>query len=175
MLARQKAIVFCCSFSLMSGVASVRASSMTCPLLEVRSILSSEDSEEEALRAAGPNREAPPSLTSLAARPDAASQEEVTLIALGPVLDSLDSREIKTDLVCTADGATIAATITRYSGGVKKNVLWRPRIRIVVALRRSEAQFRATWKMRRTDGTELDHVGVDQKYPVTVMTTIRSQ
>ncbi len=175
MLARHQAIVFCCSFSLLSGIASAHASNLTCPLLEIHSVALSEDSEEEALRATGPNREAPPSLASSAARSDAAGRQEVTLLALGPVLDSLDSREIKTDFACTAEGAMLAATITRYSGGVMKNVFWRPRIKIVMTLRRSEARFRATWKMRRTDGTELDHAGVDQKYPVTVTTTIRSQ
>jgi hypothetical protein len=148
---------------------------MACPLLEIRSIASSEDSEEEALRAAGPDREAPPSLTYLAGRSDPARKEEVTIIALGPVLDSLDSHKIKTDLACTADGAMLVATITQYSGGVIKNVLWRPRIKIVVTLQRPGILFQATWKKRRTDGTELDHAGIRQKYPVTVTTTIRSE
>jgi hypothetical protein len=121
------------------------------------------------LRAVGPNGEAPPRLTS-----SAASKDEVAIIALGPVLDSLDSHEIKVTPACTADGAMLMVTITRYSGGVKKNVLWRPRIRIAITLGRSEVLFQTTWKMRRPDGAELDHVG-GQKYPITVMRTICPQ
>lgn len=175
MLERAKAIAFYCLFSLMAGAAFARGPRMTCPLLEVRSIASSEDSEDEALRAAGPDREAPPSQTYSAARSDSTSKEEVTILALGPLLDSLDSHKIKLDLTCTADGAILVATVTRYSGGVIKNVFWRPRIRIVMMLRQPEVLFQTTWTMRRTDGTELDHVGGRQKYPVTVTTTIRAE
>ncbi len=146
----------------------MRAAHLTCPLLEIRSLASSAESEEEVLRAAGPHRQAQPSLIT-----SAASQQEVTVLALGPVLDSLDAREIEVDPSCTADGATIVATIMHYSGGVKKNVLWRPRIRIVITPRRPEVRFKATWRMRGVEGAGLGRVGA-QRYPVTVTTTIRS-
>jgi hypothetical protein len=44
-----------------------------------------------------------------------------------------------------------------------------------MTLQRPVVLFQATWKMRGPVGTELDHAGIRQKYPVTVTTTIRSE
>ncbi len=165
--ARQRVIALGCLSGLMFGAAAARAASLTCPLLRILSTTTSQESEEAVLRAVGHDREAPPRATS-----SAAGKDEVTIVALGPVLDSLDSREIEVTPACTAGGAMLTATITRYSGGAKKNVLWRPRIRIAVTLGRSEAQFQTTWRVRRPDGTELDHRDA-QRYPITVTTPIR--
>jgi hypothetical protein len=104
-----------------------------------------------------------------------ASGKAVTVIALGPVLGSMDSPEIKTDLACTAKGLVLTAIITRsanYNGGVRQNQNWRPRIEMALYLRQPEVLFKAIWKMRLTTGVELDHAQTppsypDQQYPIT--------
>jgi hypothetical protein len=104
----------------------------------------------------------------------------VTLIAVGPVLGSMDSREVETELRCTAKGLVLTATITRsadYHGGVHKDVLWRPRIKIAVDPRRRNLIFQTIWAMRLTSGAELKHAQTppypDRKYPITITKIIR--
>lgn len=98
---------------------------------------------------------APPSSTT-----PGAAKKTVTVIALGPVLGSMDSPKVETSLACTAKGIVLTATITRsadYHGAVLKNVLWRPKIEIVVVFRQPEIIFATTWRMRLTTGAEVDH------------------
>jgi len=104
----------------------------------------------------------------------------VTLIAVGPVLGSMDSREVETELRCTAKGPVLTVTITRsadYHGGVHKDVLWRPRIEIAVAPRRRNLAFQTIWAMRLTSGAELKHAQTppypERKYPINVTKIIR--
>lgn len=104
----------------------------------------------------------------------------VTLVAVGPVLGSMDSREIETGLECTTNGFTLTATITRsadYHGAVQKSVLWRPRIELAVVFKKPEVIANVIWKARLTTGADLNHVETppypDQKYPITVMETLR--
>ena len=99
----------------------------------------------------------------------------VTLIVVGPVLGSMDSREVETEVVCTAKGPVLTVIITRsaeYRGGVHKNVLWRPRIEIQVARRRHNLTFQTIWTMRLTSGAELKHAQTppypERKYPINV-------
>jgi hypothetical protein len=82
----------------------------------------------------------------------------VMLLATGPMLGSMDSREVATSVECATDGATVTATLTRsadYAGGVKKNVLWRPTLSMKV-LPRAAAMLRVTWRMRLTTGAEQE-------------------
>ncbi|HSS19661.1 MAG TPA: hypothetical protein VLL54_06275 [Pyrinomonadaceae bacterium] len=109
-----------------------------------------------------------------------ANSKEVMIVALGPALGSMDSFKLKTQLTCTAKGFAVAATVIRsadYQGGVVKNVLWRPRIKIAAKLREPEATFEMTWKMRLTSGLEVEHADTppyaSQKYPITLSNVIR--
>jgi hypothetical protein len=102
------------------------------------------------------------------------------ITAVGPVLGSMDSKNVKTDLACTPKGFVVTATLTRsadYHAASAKNVLWRPRINAEVILQEQEVTFKVTWRMRLTTGEELDHAQTlpypDTKYPLTVMETIR--
>jgi len=111
--------------------------------------------------------------------PGGGGGKAITIIAAGPVLGSMDSAKVKTDLVCTAKGLALTATITRsadYEGAVLANVHWRPRVTIAVVLRQAEVILQTTWRMRLTTGNELDHARTppyaDQKYPITVTKTL---
>jgi len=106
-----------------------------------------------------------------------------TLIAIGPVLGSMDSRDVATDVatdVAYSGGRlTLTATITRsadYQGGVHKNVLWRPRISVLLAPQRARLTFRVVWRMRLTTGTEVAHTRMPpyppQTYPLVVTKTV---
>ena len=109
-----------------------------------------------------------------------AEGKAVMVIVPGPVLGSMDSHEIKTDLACTANGLVLTATITRsadYHGAVIKNVDWRPRIEMTVILRKPEVMLEAIWKMRLTNGDWVAHTQTpgypEQTYPITMTATVR--
>jgi len=98
-----------------------------------------------------------------------------TLIAIGPVLGSMDSRDVATDVAYSGGRLTLTATITRsadYQGGVHKNVLWRPRISVLLAPQRARLTFRVVWRMRLTTGAEVAHTRMPpyppQTYPLVV-------
>jgi len=104
----------------------------------------------------------------------------MAVIAHGPVLGSMDSQKVETDLLCTAKGLLLTATITRsadYNGSALKNAAWRPQINITIVLHQAEPIFQATWKMRLTTGAEVSRAETplyaDQRYPITVTKTIR--
>jgi hypothetical protein len=96
------------------------------------------------------------------------------IVAYGPILASgMDSRDIKTKVVCTGRGFRLEATIVRFAeADVLKNVLWRPRIELTVFPRQAEVVVQTVWKMRMTDRKELDHARTppypEQRYPITV-------
>jgi hypothetical protein len=103
----------------------------------------------------------------------------MTVIAVGPILGSMDSQDVATSIQCTRAGVALTAAITRsaeYHGGVKKNVLWRPRIKLVVVPLRTGATISITWRMHLTTGDEVDRAQTPpyqyQNYPVTVTRTI---
>jgi len=146
---------------------------------KVRSIKVSLELERDVLLDTTPERIeiAPPQASETT--PGAAGKA-VTVIALGPVLGSMDSPDVKTDVACTRKGIRLTATVTRsadYHGGVRQNVLWRPKIEVVVVLRQPEVSFEAIWRMRLTTGAELDHAQTppypDRKYPITVTAMVR--
>lgn len=107
--------------------------------------------------------------------------KRVTVIAIGPILDVMDSSEVKTDLACTAEGIVLTATITRsanYRGSVLANVSWRPRIEATILLYQPEIILEARWIMRLTTGALVEQVEDrsfpgQQKYPIIVKQTIR--
>jgi len=104
----------------------------------------------------------------------------VTVIAVGPVLGSMDSHEIETRLECTTNGFALTATITRsadYSGSALKNLLWRPRIELAVVLKKPNVIVEVTWKICLTTGADLNHAQTppysEQKYPITTVKTLQ--
>ncbi|MHB1678020.1 MAG: hypothetical protein ACYCSS_10870 [Sulfuriferula sp.] len=118
---------------------------------------------------------APPSPT-----PQHTSEKTITIVALDPILGSMDSRKLETRFTCTQRGVVLTAIITRsadYHDAVQKNVLWRPQLQIVIIPGQPEVIFETIWKMRLTTGAELNHTRMppypEQNYPITVMTTVR--
>ena len=109
-------------------------------------------------------------------------EEAVTLVASGPVLGSMDSKQVHTELVCLPKGVAVTATLTRsaeYRGATTKNVLWEPRIEIVAVVRQPEVTFSATWKMRMSNGNELSHSRTppypEHEYPIVVTKIISAR
>lgn len=170
-----------CSLMLSGTIVSAQEIMKTCGGVEVRSINISAETEREVLLEAAPEK---PAIEIAPAPPSSPMSDTVgkavTIIALGPVLGSMDLRTVETDLACTAKGFALTATITRsadFHGGVLKNVIWRPKIEIAVVLRQPEVIFEATWRMRLTTGAEAEHTQTppypEQKYPATVTKTVR--
>jgi hypothetical protein len=103
----------------------------TCAEAEVRSIRISPDFRRGVLPDAMPGKIEIASPSTLETTPGTA-RKAVTVIALGPGLGSMDSRDIKTDLVCTAKGFVLTATIMRsadYHGAVKKTCYGAPELK----------------------------------------------
>jgi len=152
----------------------------TCAEVEVQSVKVSPELEIGILHDPTPAKIETIPAEALETTPSA-SGKAVTVIALGPVLGSMDSPGIKTDLACTAKGVVLTATITRsanYHGAVRQNQNWRPRIEMALALRQAEVTFEVIWRMRLTTGAELDHAQTppsypDQQYPITVTAMVR--
>ena len=91
----------------------------------------------------------------------------------------MDSEKVDTNLACSSNGLVLTATITRsanYHGDVLQNVLWFPKITIVVAPLQPETALQIVWKMRLTNGKAVDHARTppypENKYPITVTKTI---
>jgi hypothetical protein len=145
----------------------------SCP--EVQSIRVSKEIEGDVLRDRAPET-AEMSIVSASTGPHAT----VTVTAIGPVLGSMDAPSVETASACDAKGVVVTATTTRsaaYVGAVLKNVLWRPRLEIVLAPRTAGTTLTTTWKMRLTTGAEVQHTRMppypEMSYPVTVTKQIR--
>lgn len=152
-----------------------------CAGIEVQSLNLSEEIEREVLLEPAPERPtikivpAPSSSTALGA-----ARQMVRAIAIGPVLDLVDSHKVETDLACTATGVRLTATITRFEEyyEINKSIRWRPKIELEVVPLQPAVKFETTWRIRLTTGVELDHAQTppypDQKYPITVSKTLSS-
>jgi len=149
-----------------------QARARICAGVVVRSVTVSEDIHGEAAFAAGPEK-----IEVVSSGPEG----RVTVIALGPVLGSMDSTDVKIDLACTQNGILLTSMITRsanFHGGGLQNVNWRPKITIVLALKQPEIAVEAVWKMRLSTGAEQTHAWSppypDRKYPIILTETVRS-
>lgn len=112
--------------------------------------------------------------------PSALDPKDITIVARGPVLGSMDSRKIETQVSCTSTGVTLLATISRsehFSGTNAKNVLWQPKITVIAKLGCS-ASLQVMWRMRLTNGREIDRGRTppyrEQNYPIIIRKTLRS-
>jgi hypothetical protein len=104
----------------------------------------------------------------------------VTILAKGPILGSMNSREIETHRECRPDGIRLTATIVfseGYRDAAAKNVLWRPRLELPLRLRRPALEVEVVWQAR-----VATHPGTDQPvaapsavsaYPMFIRKTIR--
>lgn len=102
------------------------------------------------------------------------------VIARGPVLGSMDSPKLKTNLSCTKTGISLVATIVRsehYIGATLQNQFWHPLIRVEITPYSSERVFEFTWKMQLTNGKEIRRARTppypDQEYPIVLTKMIR--
>jgi hypothetical protein len=142
-----------------------------CPGLEVRSVNVSPQILKDTSRKTQQE--------TIETRVSSTETKKITIVAKGPVLGSMDSEKLDTDLTCSSDGLMLTATITRsasYHGDVLQNVLWFPRITIVVGSLQPEIALQMVWKMRLTNGKEVDRARTppypEKKYPITVTKTI---
>jgi hypothetical protein len=104
-----------------------------------------------------------------------AQTQNIAIVARGPVLGSMDSEKLKTDLTCSSEGLVLTATITRsanYHGAVRQNLLWFPQITVVVVPLISNMVFQTIWRMRLTNGKRLDRSRTppfpERKYPIAI-------
>ena len=110
-----------------------------------------------------------------------ASSSGVTLRATGPILGSMDFREVETSLACTPEGVEWTAFVKRtaeFIGAVQKNILWRPRVDLVVTGQRGGEVVKTTWKIRTTAGIELERAGTppfgEQELPLSIALVLKS-
>lgn len=163
-----------CCLTFWGILAEGQQSTKTCTGFDVRSIDISRVSDEKNL------------FDSMPARIEIGSQERdnadkvVTVYALGPILGSMDSFGIKTDLACSTNGFVLTATISRsgnYIGTTAKNVLWRPKINVAIILRKpgQDIEVKVRWRMRLANGREIYRAQTppypEQKFPIIVTTT----
>jgi hypothetical protein len=169
-----------CSVCLSVRSANAQHVVRTCPTVEIRTLSVSFQLERPIPPGAPPGTgEIAPA--SVSTKTSGTDESLVTVIALGPILGAMDSREVKTDLACTPKGIVLTARISRsadFKGAVAANVSWRPEIEIGIVLRRPEVIIQTTWRMTLTTGEELDRATTppypENKYPVTVTKPIRT-
>lgn len=111
--------------------------------------------------------------------PAPGSAGQITVIARGPILGSMDSEDVSTYLACTHAGFVLTATIVRsaqYRGAVRQNVPWRPVITVVLRPLPGELSFESIWRMKLTNGKTVDRAQTpshpEQRYPFSVRTTL---
>lgn len=160
-----------CFLSLLVLTAGAQDSVKSCPAAEVRSIRETAKSIQDL-----PLDTKQATIEFGTSTPEA---KGITIIARGPVLGSMDSEKLNTDVACSIDGFVLTATITRsenYNGAVRQNVLWSPEITIVIVPRRTSVVVQTIWKMRLSNGKELGRARTppyrQQDYPITVTQTV---
>lgn len=173
-----QAIRLCLLVTLVSLGASAQKIVKSCPSAQVLSVVTTPELQGQQRFKPRPRIEI---LRSTTRAPSSASAgRAVDLIALGPVLGSMDSPKVRTRIACTEGGFALVATITRsanFHGSAMQNAIWRPRIRIEAVPRRPQFLFRSTWRMRLTNGAKVKRTQTptypSQRFPVTVEKTIR--
>jgi hypothetical protein len=147
----------------------VQGPATSCPKLQSIRVLEEELDDDV-------RRDRAPDTAQLSIVPaGAGSHATVTIVAVGPALGSMDVKDVETTRTCDANGVAVTATTARsadYAGGIQKNVLWRPRLEIVLVLGRAGTVLTTTWKMRLTTGAEVTRTRMppypEVIYPVTV-------
>ena len=111
-----------------------------------------------------------------------AARDRISIVAYGPVLGSMDSSKVDVGFTCTGDGVAVNARITRsanFTGGVLQNVIWHPKINMVVRILRGEPTLEVTWRLFLTNGVESMQAQTPpypvQKYPIRAVRRIRGR
>ena len=150
----------------------------TCPGLDVRFVQVTFEIPKTRLADAHPRVLVAPAGTT-SRGPEALGERAVKVTALGPILGSMDSRDVGVSLACTATGFALTAVITRsadYNGAVLANLIWRPLIDVDIVVRRPEVTVDVKWTMRLSTGTILNRAQTapypEQHYPLTMTTSI---
>jgi len=173
-------VAFICCLSLFEANANAQEAIKACVKAEVQSINISAESEMEIFVDAPPKK---PSIETVAASLPTSTPKgikKLVVVALGPVLGSMDSHQVETDLKCTEKGLALTVMLTRsadYHGAHLKNVLWRPKIQLTMVLHQPEATLETMWNMRLTTGTQVHHAQFppysDQIFPIILSKTLR--
>jgi hypothetical protein len=105
--------------------------------------------------------------------------QNATVTLFGPILGSMDSKDVKVKSACTAMGWKLTSWIERsseYTGAAAKNARWRPKIEVVLALRQPGSALQAIWRMRLTTGDEIMNGQTPgepaQRFPIVLSTTL---
>lgn len=105
------------------------------------------------------------------------------VVAIGPLLGSMDSPDVKTNVACSADGdVTISAMISRshnFTGSVTRSISWRPKLTFAVSPIKPSTRVSVVWTMSLDSGSPV-HITVTppfdlQVYPITASTLITGQ
>ena len=105
----------------------------------------------------------------------------LNVVAIGPVLGSMDSSEFRTDLDCTPQGFILTTTIIRsanFNGAVRQNINWHPRIETTVELLEPKIVVETKWIMVSSTGALINNAKTppfteNQQYPIIVKETIK--
>jgi hypothetical protein len=89
------------------------------------------------------------------------SDEVLNVEVIGPILGSMDSRDISLSTRCAADGIYIRAATIRsvnYRGVALKNVLWRPLMSYQIVIHKHPIAISGEWQMFLSDGTPVHDI-----------------
>ena len=160
------------SFCLTGFAGPLQQKMKRCDSGEVRSI----KVENELIHTAGTGDAEP----GIQVQPRANASASIKVTALGPILGSMDSRVVKTDLRCSDNGIVLKATITRsehFNGAVLQNQHWRPRIVLTIKPKQQDVTLETIWSMRLTNGKVIDHAQTppyaERPYPIVVTKGLR--
>jgi hypothetical protein len=177
---RLPTVALICCLTLFEANANAQEIIKACAKAEVQSLDIAEESEMEILLE---EMSQEPSIEIVgSSSPTSTSKgiKKLVVVALGPMLGSMDSHQVETDLKCTEKGLALTVMLTRsayYQGSHLKNVLWKPKIQLTMVLHQPEAILETTWKMRLTTGAPVHHTRIppypDQKFPIILSKTLR--
>ncbi len=142
----------------------------TCTGLEVKSIALSKLPETKS------KPEKAKILLPQSATKTSSTNKTLNVVAIGPVLGSMDSSEFRTDLDCTSQGFVLTTTITRsdnFNGAVMQNINWHPRIEATIELHQPEIVVETKWSMVSSTGALIVNAKTppfseEEKYPIIV-------
>ncbi len=107
-----------------------------------------------------------------------AMANSVHLLAVGPVLGSMDGRAIAFTADCSSGNVHVSATVVRasgYVGAVLKFAMWRPLVRLDFPGVAKYPKMSLTWRMVSDAGEIIPEgdlpTGVKQHYPFTLTVT----
>jgi hypothetical protein len=105
-----------------------------------------------------------------------------TLVAKGPIFDTMFSQDFTVTAACTAGGATVEIMVTKLgeeTGNSLKNYYWRPTVTVNVTARRLPSRLQSIWRVHLAGGPELAHnktLGLPElAFPVSTSVTLGAE